>query len=219
MKQDIITEQTEQASEIDYVKLSCKKSTKIKKALYMFVDWLLPDYVWGVFGKIANKIRVFFARRLSKGIDKHVIIRKGADMFPGVVLERNVTIGRNVSLNWGVTIKEGVRVGKYTTFHTQNHKRNPEKRCFEGLTEIRPITVGKNAWIGEKVTVLSGVEIGDFTTIGAASVVTKSIPANCMACGNPAAVKKIYEDVGSEIADDKEFPDVENEVGAEGKNE
>lgn len=177
---------------IDYVKISQKKSMKIKKAFYMFFDWLLPDYVWGIFGKIANKIRVFFARRISKGINKHVTLRKGMDIFPGIVLEKNVTIGRHVSLNWGVTICEGVMVGKYTTFHTQNHKRNFEKQRFEGLTEIRPIFVGKNTWIGEKCTILPGVSIGDFATIGAASVVTKSIPSDCMACGNPAVVKKIY---------------------------
>lgn len=70
-----------------------------------------------------------------------------------------------------------------------------EKGIFEGLTEVKPITVGKNSWIGEKCTILAGVTIGEFTTIGAASVVTKSIPSNCMACGNPAVVKKVYEAV------------------------
>ncbi len=178
---------------VDYVALSQKKSTRIKKAFYMFFDWLMPDYVWGIFGKIGNKVRVFFARRISKGIDKHVTLRKGMDIYPGITLEKNVVIGRSVSLNWGVTIKEGTRVGKYTTFNSQNHKRNPEKQCFEGLTEIKPITVGKNSWIGEKSTIMGGVSIGDFTTIGAASVVTKSVPSNCMACGNPAVVKKTYD--------------------------
>lgn len=189
-----VSEQQNNA-DIDYVAISNKKSTKIKKAFYMFFDWLLPDYIWGIFGKIANKIRVFFARRISKGINKHVILRKGMDIYPGIVLEKNVTIGRHVSLNWGVTICEGVRVRKYTTFNSQNHKRNIEKGIFEGLTEVKPITVGKNSWIGEKCTILAGVTIGEFTTIGAASVVTKSIPSNCMACGNPAVVKKVYEAV------------------------
>lgn len=189
-----VSEQQNNA-DIDYVAISNKKSTKIKKAFYMFFDWLLPDYIWGIFGKIANKIRVFFARRISKGINKHVILRKGMDIYPGIVLEKNVTIGRHVSLNWGVTICEGVRVGKYTTFNSQNHKRNIEKGIFEGLTEVKPITVGKNSWIGEKCTILAGVTIGEFTPIGAASVVTKSIPSNCMACGNPAVVKKVYEAV------------------------
>ncbi len=184
--------------QIDYVAISCKKSTKIKKAFYMFFDWLLPDYVWGIFGKLANKIRVFLARRLSKGINKKVILRKGMDVYPGIVLEKGVVIGRNVSLDWGVTIKEGTRIGKYTAFNTQNHKRNFEKGIFEGLTEIRPVTVGKNSWIGEKSTILAGVTIGDFTTIGAASVVTKSVPSNCMACGNPAVVKKVYEMNGAD---------------------
>lgn len=103
-----VSEQQNNA-DIDYVAISNKKSTKIKKAFYMFFDWLLPDYVWGIFGKIANKIRIFFARRISKGINKHVILRKGMDIYPGIVLEKNVTIGRHVSLNWGVTICEGVR--------------------------------------------------------------------------------------------------------------
>lgn len=177
---------------IDYVAISRKKSTKIKKAVYLFFDWLMPDYIWGIFGKIANKIRVFLARRISKGINKHVVLRKGMDIYPGIVLEQNVTIGKHVSLDWGVTIKSGTMVGKYTSFNAQNHSRNMEKRCFEGLTEIKPITVGKNSWIGEKSTILAGVTIGDFATVGAASVVTKDVPSDCLACGNPAVVKKNY---------------------------
>lgn len=149
--------------------------------------------VGGGVGHISNRIRVFFARRISKGIDKKVILSKGAEIFPGVVIEKNVFIGKHVALNWAVTISEGVLIGSYVSFHTQNHKRNSEKRIFEGLTDINPIVVGKNSWIGEKSTILGGVNIGEFTTIGAASVVTKDIPDNCMACGVPAVVKKIYE--------------------------
>ncbi|EFA80295.1 Acetyltransferase [Heterostelium album PN500] len=51
-----------------------------------------------------------------------------------------------------------------------------------------PITIGDNVWIGGNVTVLPGVTIGDNTIIGGGSVVTKSIPSNCIAVGNPCRV-------------------------------
>ena len=114
-------------------------------------------------------------------------------MVPGVVIEKNVFVGSHVMFDVAVTICEGVMIGPNVSFHTRNHKRNFEKRIFEGLTDVKPIVVGKNSWIGEKCTILNGVKIGEFTTIGAASVVTKDIPDNCMACGVPAVVKKVYE--------------------------
>ena len=51
-----------------------------------------------------------------------------------------------------------------------------------------PITVGDNVWIGANVSVLPGVSIGDNSVIGAGSVVTRSIPANVLAAGNPCRV-------------------------------
>lgn len=51
-----------------------------------------------------------------------------------------------------------------------------------------PVTIGNNVWIGGNVTILPGVTIGDNTTIGAGSVVTKDIPANVVAVGNPCKV-------------------------------
>ena len=55
------------------------------------------------------------------------------------------------------------------------------------------ITIGNNVHIGENVIILPGVSIGDGVIIGAGSVVTKNIPSNCVACGNPAIVKKIIQ--------------------------
>lgn len=52
----------------------------------------------------------------------------------------------------------------------------------------RPVTIGSDVWIGYGATVLSGVTIGDSSVIGAGSVVTKDIPSNCIAVGNPARV-------------------------------
>ena len=55
---------------------------------------------------------------------------------------------------------------------------------------ISPIIIGNHVWIGKNVTILKGVRIGDGAIIGAGSVVTKDVPANCLAVGTPAHVIK-----------------------------
>lgn len=83
-----------------------------------------------------------------------------------------------------------------------NHPINPEFRHYmstageyDDSTMWRhsahaPIHIGKNCWIGQHVRIQKGVTIGDNSIIAANSVVTKSIPANCIAAGNPARVVK-----------------------------
>ena len=198
---------------MDYIKISKKKTTKIKKAFFMFFDWLLPDIHWGLVGRLTNKIRIFFARRISKTISYKISLHKGADIYPGIVIEDHVFIGRNVSLDWGVTIKSGTKIGKYASFVTQNWKRDMEKQKFDGLTEIKEITIGSNCWIGEKSIILPGVSIGDFTTIGGGAVVTKNVPPNCLAAGNPAVIKKHYDEIYKETnsSSDQVFDCVQKE--------
>lgn len=58
----------------------------------------------------------------------------------------------------------------------------------------RPISVGNNVWIGGNVTVLMGVTIGNNVTIGAGSVVTRDIPDNTLAVGNPCRVIKSIDE-------------------------
>ncbi len=60
----------------------------------------------------------------------------------------------------------------------------------KGLEYALKVTIGNNVWIGGNVTILPGVTIGDNVTIGAGSVLTKSIPANVVAYGNPCRVQK-----------------------------
>ena len=80
----------------------------------------------------------------------------------------------------GGTIRFGddVLVGPGCTFVTVNH----------ALMQCKPITVGNNVWFGAEVTVCPGVTIGDNCVIGAGSVVTRNIPANSIAAGNPCRV-------------------------------
>ena len=75
------------------------------------------------------------------------------------------------------------------SFYTAGHPLEVELRN-KGLEYAKPIKVGNNVWIGGNVIVLPGVTIGNNTIIGAGSVVTKNIPSNVVAVGNPCRVIK-----------------------------
>ena len=80
-------------------------------------------------------------------------------------------------------------VGIYTAGHPFDVKQRNE-----GLEYAFPVTIGDNVWIGAQASILPGVTIGDNTVIAGGSVVTKDIPANVIAAGNPCRViRKITE--------------------------
>lgn len=71
---------------------------------------------------------------------------------------------------------------------------NDSEERLQGVFNNKPITIGARVWIGANVTICPGVTIGDNAVIGAGSVVTKDIPANVVAVGNPCKVlRKIIE--------------------------
>lgn len=110
-------------------------------------------------------------------------------------------IGENFYANHNLIILDGAKVkfgdnvfiGPNCGFYTAGHPENVTKRN-QGLEYARPITVGNNVWIGGNVTVLPGVSIGDNTVIGAGSVVTRNIPDNVVAAGNPCKVIRPVDD-------------------------
>lgn len=107
----------------------------------------------------------------------------------------NIEIGENFFMNMDCVILDGAKVkfgdnvfvAPHCGFYTAGHPLDVERR-ISGLEYALPITVGNNVWIGAHVCVLPGVSIGDNTVIGAGSVVTKNIPANVLAYGNPCKV-------------------------------
>ncbi len=107
----------------------------------------------------------------------------------------HVHLGRNVYANYGATFVDDthVYIGDYTmlgpnvTIATAGHPIDSYLRQ-RSLQYNLPVRIGKNCWLGAGVIVMPGVTIGDNTVIGAGSIVTRDIPANVVAVGNPCRV-------------------------------
>ena len=107
----------------------------------------------------------------------------------------HVHFGKWVYANFGLTCVDDthIYVGDYVLFGpnvvlaTANHPFLPELRK-KGLQYNLPIHIGEGCWIGAGAVVVPGVTIGDYAVIGAGSVVTKDIPSNVLAAGNPCRV-------------------------------
>lgn len=108
---------------------------------------------------------------------------------------KHVHFGKCVYANFNFTAVDDthIYVGDYTMFGpnvilaTAGHPILPKLRQ-EAYQYNMPVHIGKNCWLGAGVIVLPGVTIGDNTVIGAGSVVTKDIPSNVVAVGNPCRV-------------------------------
>ena len=109
----------------------------------------------------------------------------------------NMEIGENFYSNHNLVILDAnkvkfgdnVFIAPNCGFYTAGHPLDYETRN-KGLEYAKPIEVGNNVWIGGNVVVLPGVTIGDNVVIGAGSIVTKDIPSNSVAVGNPCKVIK-----------------------------
>lgn len=119
---------------------------------------------------------------------------------------RNIYIGNNVSVNMNctfvdcnkITIGDNVLIASNVQLYTATHpvelaerltpNWNMETEQYFCRTCALPIKIGSGCWLGGGVIVLPGVTIGDGSVIGAGSVVTKDIPENSLAVGNPCRV-------------------------------
>lgn len=120
----------------------------------------------------------------------------------------NISLGANSLINMNCTfldtgkiiIGENVLIGPDVKVYTAIHPILSDERMYVDeigknviRTKTAPVIIGNNVWIGGGTVILPGVTIGDNTVIGAGSVVTKSIPENVVAYGNPCVVKKILK--------------------------
>lgn len=126
---------------------------------------------------------------------------------------QHTRIGRNFFANFNLTVQDDARVfigdncyfGPNVTLVTPIHpllaaERNridgpdgkPHRLCY-----AKPIYIGNSCWLGASVTVCPGVTIGENCVIGAGSVVTEDIPANCLAAGVPCRVIRTLSDADS----------------------
>lgn len=121
----------------------------------------------------------------------------------------NIEVGENFYSNYNlvvldcnkVTFGDNVFIAPNVGIYTAGHPIVAEQRNRE-IEYAYPITIGSDVWIGAGSQILPGVTIGDNVVIGAGSVVTKDIPSNVVAYGNPCKVVR-------EITDDDTMPEGE----------
>ena len=119
---------------------------------------------------------------------------------------KHVHFGNSVYANFNLTavddthiyVGDNTMIGPNVTLASAGHPILPELR-EKAYQYNMPVKIGKNCWLGAGVIVLPNVTIGDNTVIGAGSVVTKDIPANVVAVGNPC---RVLREIGEK---DKEY--------------
>lgn len=124
----------------------------------------------------------------------------------------NISLGAGSLINMNCTLLDTgkITIGNHTLIgpdvkiYTAIHPISADERIYADeagrlaiRTQTAPVVIGHNVWIGGGAILLPGVTIGDNTVIGAGSVVTKPIPANAVACGNPCEVKKMLAAPGA----------------------
>ena len=113
----------------------------------------------------------------------------------------HITVGERCFANYGlvaldvapISIGDDVQIGPNVQLLTPTHPVAPEPRRAK-WEAAQPITIGDNVWLGGGVIVLAGVTIGENTVVGAGAVVTRDLPADVVAVGNPARVLRSIDD-------------------------
>jgi maltose O-acetyltransferase len=130
-------------------------------------------------------------------------VGEGVEVRPPLTVDygSNIRIGARTFVNFNLTaldvaaivIGEDCQIGPNVQLLTPTHPIAPGPRR-DKLEAAKPITLGDNVWLGGGVIVCPGVTVGENSVIGAGAVVTRDIPANVVAVGNPARVIRAIGD-------------------------
>lgn len=139
-----------------------------------------------------------------RGILEELIPEAGADLWlqPPFYCDygTNIKVGEKVFFNFNCVVLDVAQVtigsrslfGPSVQIYTATHPLDYKERA-SGLEYAKPIVIGEDVWIGGNAVICPGVTIGDRSVIGAGSVVTKDIPADVFAAGNPCKVIRHLE--------------------------
>jgi len=141
--------------------------------------------------------RFYLLKEILGDMGKNIWIEPPVHMAYG----SNVHIGENFYANFNLVlvddidiyIGDNVMIAPNVTITATGHPVSPELR-IDGTQFSIPINIGSNVWIGSNVVILPGITIGKNSVIGAGSVVTKDIPENVVAVGNPCKVLRKIND-------------------------
>lgn len=164
--------------------------SKLRSKSYFHIE--LPTYISGI-----NHIELQGSFQSLDGLRMSCITKWGGEIFePRLVIGDMVCINKNVHIGCinHVSIGQGTLIGSNVLITDHSHGESeyflsPSNRP---LYSKGAVVIGKSVWIGENVCILPDVTIGDNCIIGAGSIVTKSIPDNSIAVGNPARVVKKF---------------------------
>ncbi len=140
----------------------------------VFFHYLIPQKIFRINGNVPWPVHFTSSVKGHKNIQKGIICDPGDN--PGIYIQANC----------GLQIGSNVGFGAGTKIITSNHAH--EDHSKHEFSE--PIRIGNNVFVGANSVLLPGVTIGDNVVIGAGSIVSKNIPENSIALGNPCMVVK-----------------------------
>lgn len=155
----------------------------------------LDDFNNTSYGDFATRAEL--CKKYFKHVGKNIIINKPFHCDYAC----HISVGDNFFANFDcifldvneIIIGDNVLLGPRVSIYTAAHPIEPEIRK-SGLEYGKKIVIGNNVWIGGNSVINPGVTIGDNVVIGSNSTVTKDIPANVIACGNPCKVLREIND-------------------------
>ncbi len=132
--------------------------------------------------RLGDHVSVYAGCSFALGVNGSAVVGDFTLLNGALVMaDERIEIGSHCLISWNVGIAD-----------SDFHPLEPAQRLIDAQAVARPVKISDNVWIGMNAVILKGVTIGENSVVAAGAVVTKSVPANCVVAGNPAAVVKTF---------------------------